>query len=251
MADKNAPIIVYGGNGFVGTAICELVAGLDIPCTSVSRSGVAPVYLDVSKHPWLDRVNWLKGDALSPDIELLQGARAIINLVGSPPLPTFTRSAFDHQLMMNGTSQVRVTHAAKEAGVNRLVLMGADIPSLLQTDSFAYYVGKQQALAAAKDFAASSDKRQTAVLQPAGIYGTRHMASGLALPLSWFMSPLSYLQQSLPQAVQKRLPGAFIDVKKVAGAAVEWATTTEGFDHSEQGFIQVSNEQLLQWSPPT
>lgn len=250
MADNSAPIIVYGGNGFVGTAICELVAGLSIPCTSVSRSGVAPAYLDASKHPWIDRVSWLKGDALSPDIELLQGARAVISLVGSPPLPTFTQSAFDHQLMMNGTSQVRVVDAAKEAGVNRLVLMGADIPSLLQTDSFAYYVGKTQALTAAKDFAASSDARQAAVLQPAGMYGIRHMASGLALPLSWFMSPISYLQQSLPQSIQKRLPSAFVDVKKVAGAAVEWATTTEGFDHSEQGFIQAGNEQLLQWSPP-
>lgn len=241
---KDAPIVIYGGNGFVGTAICQLLAEQGIACISVSRRGTAPAYLNSAQHPWLNKVRWLQGDALSPDIELLQGARAIISLVGSPPVPTFTQAAFDYQLMMNGTSQVRVIHAAQEAGVNRLVLMGADIPSLLQTESFAYYVGKQQTLDAAQTFAASSAKRQAAVLQPAGIYGTRHTANGMALPLSWFMSPLSGLQRRLPQSLQNKLPAAFIDVKKVAAAAIEWATTEQGFEGTEQGFIRVTSEQL-------
>ncbi|ARN74820.1 SDR family oxidoreductase [Oceanicoccus sagamiensis] len=174
MVDTDAPIIVYGGNGFVGSAICELVVEQGIPCISVSRRGLAPTHLKPLGALWADAVRWLQGDALAPDITLLQGARAIISLVGSPPLPTFSQSAFDHQLMMNGTSQVRVIQAAKEAGVNRLVMMGADIPALLQTDSFAYYLGKKQTLTAAKTFAASSKNRQAAVLQPAGIYGTRY-----------------------------------------------------------------------------
>lgn len=246
---SDAPIVVYGGNGFVGSVICEQLASQGIPCISVSRRGVVPAHLDRSQNPWLANVRWLQGDALSPDTAILHGARAIINLVGSPPLPTFTQSAFDHQLMMNGTSQTSVIDAAKEAGVNRLVLMGADIPSLLQTESFAYYVGKTESLMAAKAFAASSHLRQAAVLQPAGIYGTRYTASGMALPLSWFMSPISGLQRCLPQSVQSRLPAAFVDVKKVAAAAVEWATTAQGFDVSETGFMRVTNEQLLQESP--
>ncbi len=242
-----APIIVYGGNGFVGTAICELIVGQGIPCTSISRRGFAPAHLRSS--PWVDKVHWVQGDALSPDPAMLNGARGIINLVGSPPLPTFSQAAFDHQLLMVGTSQVRVIHAAQEARVNRLVVMGADIPSLLQTESFAYYLGKKQALTAAKTFAASSKLRQAAVLKPAGIYGTRYTSNGMALPLSWVMSPLSGLQRCLPRSVQSVLPAAFVDVKKVAGAAVEWATTVGGFDDTEEGFIQLTNEQLLQWSP--
>ena len=245
---SGAPIVIYGGNGFVGTMICELAATRGISCISVSRRGVAPAHLDTSKNPWLANVCWLQGDALSPDISLLQEAGAIINLVGSPPLPTFSQSAFDHQLMMNGTSQINVIDAAKQAGVNRLVLMGADIPVLLQTESFAYAVGKNQTLTAAKAFAASSDLRQVAVLQPSAIYGTRHTAGGTSMPLAWLMSPLSSLQRRLPQSVQGKLPGAFVDVKKVAAAALEWATTAQGFDTSASGFVQVSNQQLQQQS---
>ncbi len=243
---SEGPIVIYGGNGFVGSVICEIAAGKGIECLSISRSGIMPAHLKSAEHPWLKQVRWLQGNAMSPDMAILKGARAIINLVGSPPLPTFTQSAYDHQLMMNGTSQVRLINAAKEAGVNRLVVMGADIPSLLQTKAFAYYQGKQQTLTAAKAFAESSEQRQVAVLQPAGIYGTRHTGSGMALPLSWFMSPISSLQRSLPQVVQQHLPAAFVDVKQVAEAAVEWATTAEGFGQAEQGFIRVTNEQLLQ-----
>ncbi|MGK0441418.1 MAG: nucleoside-diphosphate-sugar epimerase [Pseudohongiellaceae bacterium] len=251
--DNDAPIVIYGGNGFVGVAVCEYAAHHGFKCLSISRSGAVPAHLDVAKSPWLDNVSWLQGDALSPDIDMLKGARAIINLVGSPPLPTFTKSAFDNQLMMNGASQLAVVEAAESAGVNRLVIMGADIPSLLQAEGFAYYRGKKQAMMAAKSFAASSELRQAAVLQPGGIYGTRHTQGGLALPLSWFMSPLSALQQYLPQAVQNILPAAFVDVKNVAGVAVELATlTNKDFDLSVKGFMQVSNEKLLDWqSKPT
>jgi nucleoside-diphosphate-sugar epimerase len=246
---SDGPIVIYGGSGFVGAAVCEYAANKGFKCLSISRSGFAPPQLTADHNrSWLGNVRWLKGDAMSPDIELLKGARAVINLVGSPPLPTFTQSAFDQQLMMNGASQLAVIDAAKVAGVNRLVLVGADIPSLLKSENFAYYQGKLQALTAAELFATSSELHLAAVLQPGGIYGTRHTKSGSRLPLSWFMSPLSWLQQRLPKPIQSVLPAAFVDVKSVAGAVVELATrASKDFPPSETGFVQVSNAQLLNW----
>ena len=249
--ENSAPIIVFGGNGFVGSAICEVAARQGLPCISISRRGAVPKHLQQKNEEWLERVQWLQSDAMCPDVSLLQSASAIINTVGSPPVPTLTQAAFDHQLNMNGEAQTAVIEAAITAGVNRVVVMGADIPRCLQTEKFAYYLGKQQALAAAKQFAESSELRQAAVLQPAAIYGTRFTAGGHPIPLSLIMSPASRLLQAFPTSVQQYLPAAFVDVKKVALAAVSLATADHvvgglGDDKptGENGFSVVSNHQL-------
>jgi NADPH:quinone reductase-like Zn-dependent oxidoreductase len=53
---KSQKILVLGGSGFVGTAICKAAVARDIEVMSLSRSG-RPSYLD----PWLDRVTWISG----------------------------------------------------------------------------------------------------------------------------------------------------------------------------------------------
>ena len=56
-------ILVVGGNGFVGSAVCEEAVKRGFQVMSMSRSG-RPAR---SKESWMDSVEWIKADALKPE----------------------------------------------------------------------------------------------------------------------------------------------------------------------------------------
>lgn len=73
-------MVVFGGNGYVGSHVCQaaLAAGLDV--TSVSRSG-RPSF---PTGAWGDQVTWLAGDALRAESYegVLDGAAGVICTIG-------------------------------------------------------------------------------------------------------------------------------------------------------------------------
>jgi len=196
-------VVVYGGNGFVGTRVARCLAEKNIYTVCVSRTGHKPVHL--KDQPWSENVRWCKGDASEPHPDLLESASVLITLVGSPPLPTLTKDAFEHQVFMNGTTNVNAIRAAGTAGIKKVILLGAKIPLPLRSDRFGYTKGKRLALEAAKAFSELSSEHRAAVLQPGAIYGTRHLATGKSLPLGTVMKPLSFI-----------MPWQFISVDQVA-----------------------------------
>ena len=236
------PVVIYGGNGFVGSNIARRIADRGGHCICVSRTGAMPVHLQRQAPDWLHHVTWLQGDAAEPDPAILQQAGAVVSTVGSPPLPTFSEAAFKRQVVANGTANVVLIEAANKAGVKRLVLVNAHIPALLQRRGFGYYVGKQQALDAARQFAESSPGHSSAVLTPSAIYGTRHSTAGTAIPLGLFMAPIAALQSAVPAPLARFLPEPWVSVDKVAAAAAELATARD-IDHG--AFKLVTNRQLL------
>ncbi|KAF9464752.1 mitochondrial protein [Collybia nuda] len=60
-------ILVVGGNGFIGSAICKAALARGIQVTSVSSSGKP--YQTAKGHTpyWASKVDWRKGDAFSPE----------------------------------------------------------------------------------------------------------------------------------------------------------------------------------------
>ncbi|GAB2273433.1 hypothetical protein Dimus_008226 [Dionaea muscipula] len=57
VADVKAErLVVLGGSGFVGSAICKAAVSMGIEVLSLSRSG-RPSYTD----PWVDQVSWIPG----------------------------------------------------------------------------------------------------------------------------------------------------------------------------------------------
>ena len=101
-------LLVFGGTGYVGCKVLEVAASRGFPCRSVSRSGQMPAHLRGSGASWLTSVEWIQGDASCPEPALFLGVSAVIGLVGSPPVPTFSQTAFEQQLFMNGATQVAV-----------------------------------------------------------------------------------------------------------------------------------------------
>ncbi|KAF8077897.1 hypothetical protein FPV67DRAFT_1403362 [Lyophyllum atratum] len=60
-------ILVVGGNGFIGSAVCKAALAKGIQVTSVSSSGRP--YRTAKGHTpaWASKVDWQKGDALQPE----------------------------------------------------------------------------------------------------------------------------------------------------------------------------------------
>lgn len=240
---KNTPtrLLVYGGNGFVGSKVLELAISRGAICTSVSRSGNVPSQLEaLGPTAWPKKVTWVAGDALCPDPLLIASADAIVCLVGSPPVPTFNQAAFEQQVEMNGHANSAVIAEALRQGVTRVVLLSAHIPAPMRSSRFGYYVGKQEAMQAAVDYTRASDGNSATVICPSAIYGTRYTNRGAAIPLGWFMSPVAWLMRSLPPAVTKLLPESPVPLQQVAVSVVNAATSLES-----RGLVVVENQDLL------
>ena len=219
-------VVVFGGNGFVGSHCLQALGTSDL--VSISRSGTAPKHLEST--PWAKAVHWAKGDCLDPTTyaEVLKGAHAVIISVGSPPVPT---SDVPWQLRMNGTSNCEVIQAAAEAGVPRVVLVNATTPTWAPEG---YREGKAMAEACASKFVdEGGGNRGALVLKPGAIYGTRHTSGGLPIPLGLVLGPASWLLGTLSGPVAAAtaaapglLEGALVPpapVERLAAAAAEFA----------------------------
>ncbi|EIW85140.1 NAD(P)-binding protein [Coniophora puteana RWD-64-598 SS2] len=78
-------VLVVGGNGFLGSAVCKaaLARGMDV--TSISSSG-RPYRTPRGHSPaWTSKVNWRKADALLPETyrDLLSGVSAVVHTLGT------------------------------------------------------------------------------------------------------------------------------------------------------------------------
>ena len=203
MIEKTRTAVIYGGNGFAGTHIAENLINQQVHVTCVSRTGSMPVHLQ--EQAWAQQVQWLGGDASQPDAKLLASADVLITVVGSPPIPAVGKQAYEKQVFTNGVTNRNAITAAGEAGVKRVVLLGAKIPSILQGDWFGYAKGKRLSFAAAQDFAGLTPDHHAVVVQPGGIFGTRHTTTGKPIPIDVLMRPMS-----------KILPSQLISVDRVA-----------------------------------
>lgn len=196
-------VAIYGGNGFVGTHIAKALSSKGISVVCLSRTGHKPIHL--VDEAWSEQVRWCKGDASSPSLDCLKQVDIVISAVGSPPLPTFSQEAFDKQLFANGTTNVTLIESALEAGIKKIVIIGANIPWPLNRDSFAYAKGKRMTFEAAEKFSQHSSEHFALVLQPGAVIGKRYTSNGKVIPLDTFLGPVGAI-----------LPGQVVNVERIA-----------------------------------
>jgi len=235
-AQSKKHVVVYGGSGFVGLAVCQALIEKGFRVSAVSRSG-RPLYLS-EQQGWGAEVNWVRGDALIPNNELLSDADSVVALIGSPPLPTMSDSAYRQKVFSNSEPNRRVIEAAAKNGVKNIVLMAAHVPQSLRTRRFAYWEGKRKSIEAAKHFVEESTEHSATVCYPSGIYGTRYLSTGFQLPLHWFMAPVAAVQKIMPGGIRKCLPATLVADKQVAAAVVN------ACEHSDAGIHHISNEEI-------
>nr|CAB3484416.1 unnamed protein product [Digitaria exilis] len=180
--DIVADIVVLGGSGFVGSAICKAAVSKGIEVVSLSRSG-RPSYSD----SWVDQVNWLAGDVFYARWdEVLVGATAVVSTLGG----------FGNEEQMkriNGEANIVAVNAAKEYGIPKFVLISVhdyNLPSFLLTSG--YFTGKRKA----ESEVLSKYPASGVVLRPGFIYGKRKV-NGFEIPLDTVGQPLEKLLSSV------------------------------------------------------
>ncbi|EOA36955.1 hypothetical protein CARUB_v10009888mg [Capsella rubella] len=178
---KSERVVVLGGNGFVGSAICKAAISDGIEVISVSRSG-RPNFQD----SWLDQVTWVTGDVfyLNWD-EVLLGATAVVSTIGG----------FGNEEQMkriNGEANVIAVNAAKDFGVPKFVLITVhdyNLPPFILSSG--YFTGKRNAEAELL----SKYPTSGVVLRPGFIYGKRKV-NGIEVPLDLVGEPLDKIYES-------------------------------------------------------
>lgn len=219
--------VIFGGNGFVGCEVAERLSAARGQVVCVSRRGYKPAHLQ--NKTWANSVDWIKGDASKPAPELLQGCSVLICLVGSPPIPAIGKASYAQQVFTNGVTNSTAIKAADDAGIRRVILLGAKMPGFLDRDWFGYAKGKRMSLQAAEDFSQISEDHHAVVIQPGGIYGKRHTASGTEIPIDLVMRPMS-----------KVFGSQLISVEKVADRIASEALST--IEHRESFKIVKHND---------
>lgn len=171
---KSERIVVLGGNGFVGSAICKAAVSRGIEVISLSRSG-QPTYTGA----WVDQVTWISGDVFYVNWdEVLVGATAVVSTLGG--------FGSDEQMKkINGEANVVAVNAAKEYGIPKFILISVhdyNLPSFLLSSG--YFTGKRKA----ESEVLSKYPSSGIVLRPAFIYGKRRV-DGFEVPLDLVGEP--------------------------------------------------------------
>ncbi|RID45915.1 hypothetical protein BRARA_I02609 [Brassica rapa] len=184
---RSERVVVLGGNGFVGSAICKEAISKGIEVVSVSRSG-RPSLQD----SWLDQVTWVTGDVfyLNWD-EVLLGATAVVSTIGG----------FGNEEQMkriNGEANVIAVNAAKDFGVPKFVLITVhdyNLPPFVLSSG--YFTGKRSAEAELL----SKYPNSGVVLRPGFIYGKRKV-NGFEVPLDLVGEPLDKIYDAAERFIR-------------------------------------------------
>lgn len=196
MAATGKPrIVVFGGNGFIGSEISRAAVQRGCEVISVSRKGkpLGEVKGD------LRAVNWVKGDVFDAKDEWtkeLKGATAVISCIGG-----FGNNA--QMLKINGTANETLVQLAKDNGVDRFVYVSAFPFTFMKYVIPGYMTGKQHAEHAVER--RFGDKG--VVLRPGFVYGPRVVSdSGFTLPLQYILGPMRYALRSAPARYLEKAP---------------------------------------------
>lgn len=172
---KSERVVVLGGSGFVGTAICKAAVSNGIEVVSLSRSG-KPSYAD----SWADQVTWKTGDVFYARWdELLVGATAVVSTLGG-------FGSEEQMKKINGEANVLAVSAAKDLGIPKFILISVhdyNLPSFLLSSG--YFTGKRKA----ESEVLGKYPNSGVVLRPGFIYGKRRV-DGFEIPLDLIGKPL-------------------------------------------------------------
>lgn len=175
---KSERIVVLGGSGFVGSAICKAAVSKGIEVISLSRSG-CPSY----SGSWVDQVTWMTGDVFYANWdEILIGVTAVVSTLGG-------FGSDEQMLRINGEANVVAVNAAKDYGIPKFILISVhdyNLPSFLLESS--YFKGKRKA----ESEVLSKFPSSGVVLRPAFIYGKRKV-DGFEIPLDLIGEPIEKL----------------------------------------------------------
>ncbi|CAL0311792.1 unnamed protein product [Lupinus luteus] len=183
---RSERIVVLGGSGFVGSAICKAAISKGIEAISLSRSG-RPTY----PGEWVDQVTWLSGDVFNVNWdEVLVGATAVVSTLGG-------FGSEEHMRRINGEANAVAVKAAKEYGIPKFILISVhdyNLPPFLLTSGYLseYFKEKRKA----ESEVLSKYPTSGVVLRPRFIYGKRKLGD-YEIPLDLIGEPIERILKAI------------------------------------------------------
>ncbi|KAH9687408.1 NAD(P)-bd dom domain-containing protein [Citrus sinensis] len=203
---KSERVVVLGGSGFVGSAICKAAVSKGIEVISLSRILVIEntifssiVFLLCSfiifglksktfiTSQTVKLYSYCVGDVFYVTWdEVLTGATAVVSTIGGV-------GSEEQMLRINGEANVVAVNAAKEYGVPKFILISVhdyNLPSFLL--SSAYFTGKRKA----ESEVLSKYPNSGVVLRPTFIYGKRKVGD-FEIPLDLIGEPAESILRAI------------------------------------------------------
>ncbi|GAY57488.1 hypothetical protein CUMW_179820 [Citrus unshiu] len=168
---KSERVVVLGGSGFVGSAICKAAVSKGIEVRTSYLLWVMGRSRDVFYVTW---------------DEVLTGATAVVSTIGGV-------GSEEQMLRINGEANVVAVNAAKEYGVPKFILISVhdyNLPSFLL--SSAYFTGKRKA----ESEVLSKYPNSGVVLRPTFIYGKRKVGD-FEIPLDLIGEPAESILRAI------------------------------------------------------
>ena len=186
-------ILVTGGSGFIGRAVCALAVERGLTVTSLSRHGASlPTHT-----PLLERVTWLRGSVFDEQAlaSALQGVGAVVHCVGIGRERPGKDESFKR---VNGDSAIAVANAAKMVSVPIFVFLSAgEKPPWAHEE---YLSSKRRAEVALAKLA-----ERLVILRPGLVYGPEKrlasFAAGLLRAVATVRTPGTRLEANTPVTV--------------------------------------------------
>ncbi|XP_002518987.3 uncharacterized protein At1g32220, chloroplastic isoform X2 [Ricinus communis] len=239
---KTERVVVLGGSGFVGSAICKAAVSKGIEVISLSRSG-RPTY----PGSWVDQVNWIPGDVFYANWDdVLVGTTAVVSTLGG-------FGSEEQMLRINGEANVVAVNAAKDYGIPKFILISVhdyNLPSFLLSSG--YFTGKRKA----ETEVLAKYPNSGVVLRPGFIYGKRRV-NGFEVPLDLIGEPVERILRatenftkpfsSLPASDLLLAPP--VSVEDVALAVINAVTDDDFFGIFTIEQIKEAAEKVMAWSP--
>jgi len=202
-------LLVVGGSGFIGRAICRQAVAAGHEVRSVSRSGRP----EDAAGSWVDRVEWTSADLFSPHTwrDRLRGVDAVVHSVGIAHETPREGATFER---LNGDSAIITALEAERAGVDTYVFLSsaANYPTARR----AYLQSKRRAERAVENL-----NMETVVLRPGAVYGPEQ--PHFPEPLNW----LCRLVDGIDPLAERLGEARPLSVDRVADVALDAAVAPE------------------------
>jgi len=206
-------ILVFGGRGLVGSAVCrELVRrGVQGPILSLSRTpgGQGPGGKPVEGVEYRGGIDALKPETFS---ELLPGARAVVISIGEPPW-VLDR---DRAMRSNGLTNTSIIRAAAEHRVPRVILVNATMPQwgLISGYREGKELAEKEALGYQQLCGDAGPDCGVLVIKPSSVLATRY-AGAVPIPLGIVLAPMRVIFKvfnGLCNFLERQLPSLLAGV---------------------------------------
>ena len=203
-------LLVVGGSGFIGRAICRFAVREGHDVRSVSRGGRPE-----TDAPWADEVSWTSADLFRPDAwrGRLDGVDAVVHSVGVISESVTAGVTFER---VNGDSAIITALEAERAGVDTFVFCSSSVkPPGVRN---AYLTAKRRAETAIADL-----DLDNVTIRPGPVYGPDQ--PHFPRPLNWLCSNVDDIEPVAGRLGEARP----LSVDRVARAALDSA-----FDPSDR-----------------